>query len=227
MIIRTGGCERGEAEYPAPYKAAGSKLTAVIETIFVGEEGVSPVPARRLTSASPPRPHMRDHLPHAVRGFLEKDLHIAVTDVTQLSGGPKVLVIGTMGWGALAVVIYAQPAWEPLNMLIPFSARRAAPRCKTQSLGTVCTPRSPSVLQALHWRAPSSDARGCNTASYEFIFLVRNEEAEGSNPGRAGPRNVTVSLLSLGKRKRCGAPSGTNHQIIPGGLSIPRARPFG
>jgi hypothetical protein len=32
MIIRTGGCERGEAEYPAPYKAAGSKLTAVIET---------------------------------------------------------------------------------------------------------------------------------------------------------------------------------------------------
>ena len=98
MIIRTGGCERSEAEYPAPYKAAGSKLTAVIETIFVGEEGVSPVPARRLTSASPPRPHMRDHLPHAVRGFLEKDLHIAVTDDTQLSGGPKVLVIGTMGW---------------------------------------------------------------------------------------------------------------------------------
>src|SRR5215469_6452615 len=135
-----------------------------------------------------------------------------------------------MGWGALAVVIYAQPAWEPLNMLIPFSARRAAPRCKTQSLGTVCTPGSPSVLQVLHWRAwraPSSDASGCNTASYEFIFLVRNEEAEGSNPGRAGPRNVTVSLLSLGKRKRCGAPSGSNHQIILGGLSIPRARPFG
>jgi hypothetical protein len=65
---------------------------------------------------------MRDHLPHAVRGFLEKDLHIAVTDDTQLSGGRKVLVIGTMGWGALAVVIYAQPAWEPSNMLIPFSA---------------------------------------------------------------------------------------------------------
>jgi hypothetical protein len=65
---------------------------------------------------------MRDHRPHAVRGFLEKDLHIAVTDDTQLSGGRKVLVIGTMGWGALAVVIYAQPAWEPSNMLIPFSA---------------------------------------------------------------------------------------------------------
>ncbi|HKD73208.1 MAG TPA: hypothetical protein VKB61_13800 [Candidatus Acidoferrum sp.] len=45
-----------------------------------------------------------------------------MTDDTQLSGGRKVLVIGTMGWGALAVVIYAQPAWEPSNMLIPFSA---------------------------------------------------------------------------------------------------------
>ena len=39
-----------------------------------------------------------------------------------------------------------------------------------------------------------SPLSGCNTASYEFIFLVRNEEAEGSNRGRAGPRNVTVSL---------------------------------
>jgi hypothetical protein len=67
---------------------------------------------------------MQDHLPHAVRGFLEKDLHIAVIDDTRLSGGPKVLVIGTMGWGALAVVIYAQQAWEPLKMLIPFSAPR-------------------------------------------------------------------------------------------------------
>jgi len=43
------------------------------------------------------------------------------------------------------VVIYAQHAWEPLNMLIPFSARRAAPRCYTQSPGAVCTPRPPSV----------------------------------------------------------------------------------
>ena len=28
---------------------------------------------------------------------------MAVTDDTQLSGGPRVLVIGTMGWGALGV----------------------------------------------------------------------------------------------------------------------------
>jgi len=42
--------------------------------------------------------------------------------------------------------------------------------------------RSPLVLHVLHLRAPSSDASGCNTASYEFISLVRNEEAGGSNP---------------------------------------------
>jgi hypothetical protein len=32
MVIRTGGCERSEAEYRALYKAAGFKLTRVIET---------------------------------------------------------------------------------------------------------------------------------------------------------------------------------------------------
>ena len=47
---------------------------------------------------------------------------------------------------------------------------------------STATPRSRSVLQVLHSRAPSSDASGCNTASFEFISLVRNEEAGGSNP---------------------------------------------
>src|SRR5215472_16012273 len=47
---------------------------------------------------------------------------------------------------------------------------------------TVGTPRPPSVLQVLQLRAPSSDVSGCNTMSYEFISLVRNEEAGGSNP---------------------------------------------
>src|SRR5215472_5068488 len=47
---------------------------------------------------------------------------------------------------------------------------------------TVGTPRSPSVLQVLQLRAPSSDVSGCNTMSYEFISLVRNEEVVGSNP---------------------------------------------
>jgi hypothetical protein len=32
MVIRTGGCERDEAEYRALYKAAGFKLTRVVET---------------------------------------------------------------------------------------------------------------------------------------------------------------------------------------------------
>ena len=32
MVIRTGGCERSEAEYRALYKAAGFKLTRLIET---------------------------------------------------------------------------------------------------------------------------------------------------------------------------------------------------
>jgi hypothetical protein len=31
-------------------------------------------------------------------------------------------------------------------------------------------------------RAVSFDVRDCNTASYEFISIVRNEEAGGSNP---------------------------------------------
>jgi len=34
MVIRTGGCERSEAEYRALYKAAGFKLTRAIETPF-------------------------------------------------------------------------------------------------------------------------------------------------------------------------------------------------
>jgi O-methyltransferase domain len=33
MVIRTGGCERSEAEYRALYKAAGFKLTRAIETL--------------------------------------------------------------------------------------------------------------------------------------------------------------------------------------------------
>jgi hypothetical protein len=32
MVIRTGGCERSEAEYRALYKAAGFKLTRAIKT---------------------------------------------------------------------------------------------------------------------------------------------------------------------------------------------------
>jgi hypothetical protein len=32
MVIRTGGCERSEAEYRTLYKAAGFKLTRAIET---------------------------------------------------------------------------------------------------------------------------------------------------------------------------------------------------
>jgi hypothetical protein len=32
MVIRTGGCERTEAEYQALYKAAGFKLTRTIPT---------------------------------------------------------------------------------------------------------------------------------------------------------------------------------------------------
>ena len=32
MVIRTGGCERTEAEYRTLYKAAGFKLTRAIET---------------------------------------------------------------------------------------------------------------------------------------------------------------------------------------------------
>src|SRR5262249_30124388 len=32
MLIRTGGCERSEAEYRALYKAAGFKLTRAVET---------------------------------------------------------------------------------------------------------------------------------------------------------------------------------------------------
>jgi hypothetical protein len=32
MVIRTGGCERSEAEYRALYKTAGFKLTRTIKT---------------------------------------------------------------------------------------------------------------------------------------------------------------------------------------------------
>jgi hypothetical protein len=32
MVIRTGGCERSEAEYRAIYEAAGFRLTRAIET---------------------------------------------------------------------------------------------------------------------------------------------------------------------------------------------------
>jgi len=34
MVIRTGGCERSEAEYRALYEAAGFKLTRAVETPF-------------------------------------------------------------------------------------------------------------------------------------------------------------------------------------------------
>jgi hypothetical protein len=43
---------------------------------------------------------------------------------------------------------------------------------------------SPSVLQVLQLRACSSDASGCNTASYEFSFLVRNERPGIRIPSR-------------------------------------------
>jgi hypothetical protein len=44
------------------------------------------------------------------------------------------------------------------------------------------SPSSPRVLQVLHLRAASFDVSGCNTMSYEFISIVRNEEVVGSNP---------------------------------------------
>jgi hypothetical protein len=37
-------------------------------------------------------------------------------------------------------------------------------------------------LQVLHLRAASFDVSGCNTVSYEFIYIVRNEEVGGSSP---------------------------------------------
>jgi len=38
------------------------------------------------------------------------------------------------------------------------------------------------VAQVAHLRLLSKDVSGCSTTPYEFIFLVRNEEAGGSNP---------------------------------------------
>jgi len=65
-------------------------------------------------------------------------------------------------------------SFEHRSSLLLYGAPQ--PRCKTRSVGAVCTPRSPAVLQVLHLRAPSSGASGCNTASYEFISLVGHEE---------------------------------------------------
>ena len=70
---------------------------------------------------------------------------------------------------------------------------------KTQSLRVVGTPRSPSVLQVLRLRASSSDASGCNTASYEFISLVRNKEAEGSNPFSSTRFKRLIQLSRIAK----------------------------
>jgi hypothetical protein len=60
---------------------------------------------------------------------------------------------------------------------------------------------SPSVLQVLHLRAASFDVSGCNTVSYEFISLVRNEEAGGS-------KSVLVNecYVSRAKTKHCHTP---------------------
>ena len=63
-------------------------------------------------------------------------------------------------------------------------------------------PRSPSVLQVLRLRAPSCDASGCNTASYEFIFLVRNEEAGGSNPFSSTRNHECLCGFLNGQEKR-------------------------
>jgi hypothetical protein len=38
------------------------------------------------------------------------------------------------------------------------------------------------VAQVAHLRICPEDVSGCSTASYRFSFLVRNEEAGGSNP---------------------------------------------
>jgi hypothetical protein len=62
-------------------------------------------------------------------------------------------------------------SWEALNnpdsLLLPVA----------RHLDAKSNRREQFVLQVLHLRAPSFDASGCNTASYEFISIVRNEEA--------------------------------------------------
>jgi len=44
-----------------------------------------------------------------------------------------------------------------------------------QRIGWCCIDR-------LGWQLLSKDVNGCSTTPYDFFFLVRNEEAEGSNP---------------------------------------------
>ena len=78
------------------------------------------------------------------------------------------------------------------------------PRCKTRSVGAVCTPRSPAVLQVLHLRAPSSGASGCNTVSYEFISLVGHEELRNNFTLSPWP---CFSAESRPNRTRCGGSS--------------------
>src|SRR6266850_37285 len=43
-------------------------------------------------------------------------------------------------------------------------------------------PRFAPVAQVAHLRLLSKDVSGCSTTPYDFSFLVRNEEAGGSNP---------------------------------------------
>ena len=64
------------------------------------------------------------------------------------------------------------------NLLLQFHQAENRVRHEQQA----GSPSSPPVLQVLHLRAASFDVSGCNTGSYEFISLVRNEEAGGSNP---------------------------------------------
>ena len=39
-----------------------------------------------------------------------------------------------------------------------------------------------SVAQVAHFKGHLKKVSGCNTMPYEIYYLVRNEEAEGSNP---------------------------------------------
>ncbi len=55
-------------------------------------------------------------------------------------------------------------------------------------------PDNNPVLQVLHLRAPSFDASGCNTVSYWVSCVVRNEEAEGSNPFSSTNSFSTICL---------------------------------
>ena len=72
-----------------------------------------------------------------------------------------------------------------------------------------------TVAQVAHLRPYSKDVSGCSTASYEFSYLVRNEEAGGSNAlSYTKFFNVYAVFWRVGKAVGRGVRSGKTLSIL-------------